>query len=347
MSVFRTSLRMLFRRPVYLLVYIVLFGLLGLVLVDAPDNAAGDVTYQQASRPIAVIDRDGSAISQGLTEHLGKQATFVDLADERFALQDAIAHNNASYILIIPAGFGDDFLASVRAGETPVQLESAYSIEVATGLMMDTEVASYMNALRISAIADPIATNADLAHQAQQVAETDTQYEVVQNSGQIMAGSIFPFFFQWSSYPITLGIMVLVAGLYANFHTGELRRRNLAAPIRTMSVNLQIMLSCIALSIMTWLFICLLSLTPMIGGMQLWAASPLSAALIYLAALVYTSVPLTLGFLLSQFNLKEMALNGFSVTIALVMMFLSGMMMGRGTSYLDGILLVIARFIPA
>ncbi|MCL2136411.1 MAG: ABC transporter permease [Coriobacteriia bacterium] len=347
MSVFKTAMRVVFRYPLYLLIYIVLFGFLGFVVTGANStDTSAEVVFQSTERPLAVIDHDHSGLSQSLTAYLGKHCQLIELEDDLRAMQDAIAQNTVSYILMIPSGYEEAFMSAARSGLPSPELQGTVSVEAISGMLIDGMVTSYLNALRVNAMLDPGLPNDVLFDKASQAAELRVPVEVVQTGEKINRNSLLPFFFKFSAYPITQGVAVLVALVFTNFYTGELRRRGLAAPLSSMSMNSQIALACMVIVLMTWAFICLLSLFPIIGGWDLIATNPMSAFLIMLSALVYSLLPLAIGFLLSQFNLGEMATNGFVVIIALTVMFLSGIMMG-GSDYLDGVLLTVGRFMPS
>jgi len=338
---------MVFRSPVYLVVYVVLFSLIGLVVTGSLGAAPTPAQeFQAPTRPLAVIDRDQSAVSQGLTAFLSQRGTLVSLADDTRTLQNAMAENAVPYILIIPAGYGADFLAAAASGTPAPALQSIVSVEAITGVLMDQEVNGYLNALRLTALANPGAAASVLAQQAEGVALLRAPFSLVQASDQINPANLLPFYFKWASYPMTAGVTVLIAMSFTSFQAGELRRRNLAAPLTPTAMNLQIAASSLVIMVMTWAFNCLMALLPIIGGWQLWATNPASAALIALAALVFVFVPLAIGFLFSQFGLKEAAINGLVNIVALSMMFLSGIMMG-GSDYLKGPMLTVAHFIPS
>jgi ABC-2 type transport system permease protein len=346
MQIFKTALRLVFRFPVYILVYIVMMGLLGLVVTGAPSsNVAGVVNFDAPKPEIAIVDRDNSELSRGLCDFLAERATLVEVADDTRALQDAVAMNAVCYILVIPANYGRDFMAAATAGTAAPELEYITSVAAVNAVLVDAEVSGYLNALRITAIGFPELSLTQQIKRAHETAALSSPLTVVQSNETINRASLLPFYFRWSSYPMSSGIAVLVAMVFSGFYTGELRRRNLASPIRSVAMNMQITASCLLIALFTWAFICALSLTPIIGGADLLTQSPASYLLVALTALLYTLVPLSIGFLFSQFNLKEMAVNGFVNIASLVMMFLSGIMMG-GSDYLEGTMLAVARFVP-
>jgi len=347
MPVFKTAVKMIFRYPVYILLYIVMWSFLGLVMVGATAGEKPQVeSFTVVSRPFAIIDRDKSEVSTALTEYMGRQGQRIELDDNIRSIQDAIAQNSACYILIIEDGYGAAFLDAARIGLPVPQLMGIYSIEATGSIYLQNEVSGFLNALRINAAVDAGADDRVLIQRTMLSVEKKATIDIVQNSGAFNPNSLFPFYFKYSAYPMTSGISILVALVFSGFRKGGLKNRNFAAPLSAVSINLQVTLACLGIAWMTFVFINLVSLLPIVGGVTLWRENPGSAALVVLAALVYTLLPLAIGFLLSQFNLGETATNGFINIIALALVFLSGIMMG-GSSYMDGTMLAIARFTPS
>ena len=91
MQVFKTALRVVLTHPVYVVVYVGFLSLLGLFVAMgvAPDTNAG--SYEAVKAPFAVVDRDGSVLSERLAAFLGEHGEQVEVADESFAMQDAVA----------------------------------------------------------------------------------------------------------------------------------------------------------------------------------------------------------------------------------------------------------------
>jgi len=346
MSVFKTALKLVFRYPVYLLIYIVMFGLMGLVVTGSEGATASDSTaFSIQGRAVSVIDRDDSEVSRGITAYLGQHNRLVTLPDEKRALQDAVAQNLVPYILIIPADYGNDFIAAVRDGGHVPQLTSIVSVEVISAVYLDNQVSNYLNALRISVLTVPEASVVELVRNADRAAALKTPIQIIQAEEKLSRGAYLPFYFRFAAYSLTVGVGVLVALVFGSFTSGELKRRNSSSPISTYLMNLQVASASLAIVVMAVLYICLVSMTPTVGGFEVLKQSPGSLVLLAAAAFIYSLLPVACGFLLSQFNLSETATNGFMNIIGMSMMFLSGIMMG-GTGYLSGIMLTIGRFMP-
>lgn len=350
MQVFKTTLRIILRSPVYLLIYIVGFGLLGLIIGSSVSNSQNTVSNQMnradALPLVAIIDRDDSVVSRALTEFMADHSTLVALADDNVALQDATAHNLASYILIVPAGFGEQFLAAAKTGQTNLpQLQTVVNFAEADGILMDLLVNRYLQALRLSAALAPEATAAEVLAQAGAAAsqQVDVEAAILQDSAA--ASYAQTFFFLWISYPLSLGLIVLTGTIFSSFRQGELQRRNLSAPLSPTKLSRQIALGCISLVLLAWAFMMLLSLMPAGSGFDILKANLQTFALLAFAVLVFAFVPFSIGFLLSQLGLKEAALNGTGNILALSFSFLSGVFMG-GAASLGETMQIVAHVIP-
>ena len=349
MQVFKTTLKIVLRSPVYLFVYIVFFGLLGMLLVvtlssalpSLPDEAA-----REDSLPaVAIIDRDHSEISEGIAEFLAERTTPVALEDDRRAMQDATATNLARYILIIPEGYGADFLKAARAGEAPPMLESVVSVAEADGLLAELLVNRYLQALKVSIVLSPEASTQQILSATAEAAALRTELSLARLAEAPTASLSEVFYFLWMAYPLTLGLIALTGLIFSTFRAGELRRRNLCAPLSSSRMNAQVAVGSLVLVLLSWGFLMVLSLLPVVDGIALFRASPATYLLLALAALVYALVPFSLGFLFSQLGLKEAALNGAANILGLTFCFLAGIFMG-GAAFLGETIQLIAHVIP-
>ena len=350
MQVFKTTLRIIFRSPLYLLLYIVLFGLFGLVLSVSLSNMLpaeqGAVNREDARPTVAVIDRDHSEVSQGITDFLASRSTPVTLEDNTRALQDATARNLASYILIIPEGFGEAFLEAARTGSQAPELDTVVNFAQADGILMNLLTNRYLQSLSMAAALLPEASTADLLATTASAAELQATVKSASLSESPTTNQGDTFYFLWISYPLSLGLIVLTGKIFATFRDGELRRRNFCAPHSTSKINARVALGSVSLILMAWAFMVLLYLLPFTGGLDMLVHRPLTFALLAFAALIYALVPYSIGFLLSQCGFKEAALNGAANILSLAFSFLSGIFMGSVT-LLGPTVQVIARAIPA
>ena len=93
MSTFRTALRVVAGHPIYLALYVVFLSLMGVSVVgDMGVATSGEKGgYAAYEARVAVVDRDGTALSDALAAWVSDAFELVDVADEPLALQDGVA----------------------------------------------------------------------------------------------------------------------------------------------------------------------------------------------------------------------------------------------------------------
>ena len=143
MSTFKTSLRIVVAHWMYVLVYLVWLSMLGLLTGVAQGADASD-RVEETTVSVAVIDRDGSTISQGIKRYVESVGEVQDLEDSERAMQDATAQNRIDYILMIPAGYGQEVRRAARAGAAPPRMDTVIGYESASGALMNVRIDSYV-----------------------------------------------------------------------------------------------------------------------------------------------------------------------------------------------------------
>ena len=145
MQVFKTAIKTVLRHPMYLIVYAGFLSMMGVFIASGLTfGGTNDSEFSPYETKFAVIDRDGSALSDGLAAYLREQGIEVPIEDSQMALQDAVAKGQSSYILIVPEGFGDAFVEAARTGDELPTLETVYSFYSTEGSLMDQMVNSYL-----------------------------------------------------------------------------------------------------------------------------------------------------------------------------------------------------------
>ena len=147
MQVFKTAIKTVLRHPMYLIVYAGFLSMMGVFIASGLTfGGTNDSEFSPYETKFAVIDRDGSALSDGLAAYLREQGIEVPIEDSQMALQDAVAKGQSSYILIVPEGFGDAFVEAARTGDELPTLETVYSFYSTEGsLMCNTQPRSWPN----------------------------------------------------------------------------------------------------------------------------------------------------------------------------------------------------------
>lgn len=338
MTIFKGALRVALRHPVYLLVYAVWLSLLGLLIASSLSVANADEGFESYTADIAIVDRDGSELSNGLAAYLGERCTIVPVDDDGFALQDIVATGAADCLFVIPEGFGEGYLDAARndglgtgAGEAggagdgtdgaPL-IEAAYGYQAMSGALANEDANRFLELVAAAAALDPEAPTAALVEQANDAAGEKAGLETVVAADASVPADRFAFYLQWSTYTLTAAIVVCVGVLMGSFNRTDLRRRNLSSPVGTLSLGLQLGLGCLFVGVLVWAFSVGLGLAAF--GWTLSGITPAAMALTLLASLVFSLVPMSIGFLLGQLGAGESIANAVGNVLGLVMSFLGG-----------------------
>ena len=321
MSTFRTSLRIIWGHRLYVVIYLVFISMLGVLAVGGAIVPDAEETGFIAAKPtVAVIDRDGSEISRGITEYVDAQGTSVDVADNERSIQDAAAEDRASYVLVIPAGYGDDLMdAAATGGEVPA-LETVVSYQSSAGTLMDLSVRGYLQSAYGFA-ATVASSQADVVRLASDAAAEKSETTITTATEPLTSWLLY--YFQFSTYPIFASVTMVVAVLMNSLNERDVRMRSLAAPITSARRSLQTFLACCVMGLVAWAWICLMGFALNDGAAAI-ATAPVQVALMCGSLLAYALVSVTAGFLVGQLAVSEMAANAISNVAGMALSFLGG-----------------------
>ena len=340
MTTFRTYLKIFLSHRVYIAIYLVMLSLVS-VFIGLSTSQATTGEFQPTSVNVAVIDRDGSELSAALASHVLADNIQVDVADEKRAIQDAVARDQVSYLLVIPAGWGEELLDAARQGTQAPNLETYVSYYSGAGRLVDVEATGYADGLYGMA-ATLGGSEADV------IAATDASWEgsarvsMIEQVAAPLPASIVTAA-EFASYPIFSSSMVCIAVLMSSVGRQPVRDRRLASPEPAHARNLALLGACVTIAFIAWAWNFGLEVA-VLGGSAL-GSSPVQVALVGAALLVYALVSASVGFLAGQLGVSENAANALANILGMVMSFLGGAW--TGLSLLPDELLAVAHFTPA
>lgn len=254
MQVFKIAIKTVLRHPMYLLVYAGFLSLMGVFIASGLTfGGSSDNGFSPYETKFAVIDRDASAFSEGLTAYLREQGTEVPVEDSPMALQDAVAKGQSSYTLIIPEGFGEAFAKAAREGDELPTLETVYSYYSTEGNLMDQMVNEYLGIARAYAGLEGAASLDDIVQHTDEIMAEAVEADSVQVGGTSSEAQRFVFFLQWGTYTLFASIIVCVGVLMTTLNRTDLRRRNLVSPLPTLSYGLQVGAGSLLVMVAVWL----------------------------------------------------------------------------------------------
>lgn len=333
MPVFKAFFAILRRNLPYMSIFfIVTFSVAAMV----SGMAGTDVTSAgfSASKPrIAVLNADGGALSEGLVSYLGNNAVLVALKDDGTALQDALFYRDVSYIVRIPSGFSQAFLAG---GSTTL---SRTSVPDSTdGVQMDFLVNRYLQTAALYVKAQPSLSGADVAARVKSALAVSAPVKMPDAVPQKNHTRVF-YFFNYLAYTLLAVLITGLVGAMMAFRRDDLRMRNACAPVKSYTFALQMVLGSLLFTLIIWALL-VGSAYLLYGAGSMGAAAPW----LLLNTLAFSICALCIAFIAGLFIKSSAVMSAFANVAAMGLSFLSGVFVPQ--QYLSAGLLRAASFTP-
>jgi ABC-2 type transport system permease protein len=314
MQVFKACFKVIRKNLPSMMIYFMVFLFLMLLLTLFYKAPADDLFHPVRPR-IAVFNEDaGDPFSDGLQDWLGSTARVIVITDEQEKIQDALFYRDISYILRIPAGFGNNVLS----GQTDnLFLDRTLIPDSWEGITMDLLVERYVNLSTLFAgtLADLSVADLNAAVQESLAQEAALQLQVTETR----AFNRTAYYFTYMAYAMMAVMILGITSVLLVFNQADLRSRNLAAPVNLFRFNGQLVLGLLLFAIAAWLVMFLVSLA--MDGYQLQAPKLL---LFGANALAFTLACLSIAFLISQFIRSRDVQQSIANVLALGTSFISG-----------------------
>lgn len=322
MQAFKAALRIVLSHPIYLIAYLGLLSCMGVFITASINFGSEAGEFNASEMMVAVIDQDESELSHSLTSFLDQNGQLVEVADDSFAKQDAIATGYTNYLLVIPQGYGEEFLKAARTNSAEPQLDVAFSYGTLGGSLVDEQVNQYLGLVRTAAALEPDAAAALVLEQADTAATQQANVETVKTADAGSPADKFAFYLQWGTFTMTAAIVVCVGVLMSAFNRTDVKRRNLISPVSNLQLGLQKAAGCLVVTVGVLVVSCGIGLAAF--GSSLSGVPAAGIALTLGSAFVFSLVPLALGFLLGQLGTSDTMANAVGNISGMVMSFLGG-----------------------
>ena len=325
MSTFRSALRVAWRHPVYLVSYLAIVSLMGVLVgrLVADQAAAAPSSYEPVRASVAVVDEDGSDLSRAFASWAGGRFDLVE-TDGTQKVQDALARSLVDCVLVLPQGFGQELLDAARAGDDLPGVQATYGTDVQTGVLAAQEASQWASLAGSAAALEPDAGASvvgELATQAMgQRADVATLTSADAGDARTAAGATT--YFNFSAYPIMSSVVVTVGLVLSVFSESEVRRRQGCAPVSPARLDASLLGGCLVLALGAWAWTSVLGLA--VFADELSDVPAANLALLLVAQLAISLTPLSLAFALSRLGLREQGLNAAGNIGGMVLTFLGG-----------------------
>ena len=233
-----------------IIMYTVIF--LGIAIITTTSGSNESNTFTASKAKIAVVNQgEDTLFIETFKDYIVDNAELVTLDEDQESLKDALFFRKVDYIMIIPKGYTEDFLASkdtkIEVLSVPDSVSAIYSKQIMNQYL---NIASLYVAADISV--EELATKVknDLANQATvTLASKEASKEVAEvNAYYSFANYIF--------IAITLSVVNMIM---ISFTEDKVKNRNLVSSLSYKKINRQLLSGNLLFSLAIWLLYVVIS----------------------------------------------------------------------------------------
>ncbi len=334
MQAFKVFFKVIRRNLTSILIYIAVFLILA-VASTFFGNPQRMVNFEGTKSPIVIINEDSaSPFTRGLADYLSENARIVTIKTDKQSLQDALFFREVEYILRIPNGFAEGFLA----GDTDALLEKTTVPDSFASVQLDFMVTRYLNLAATYTKALPDVTQPELVQDIRKDLSQGAEITLTVPEAAAADSNAYNYFI-YLAYSL-MAVMVLgVTTIMMVFNKLDLKRRNLASPMKSLSLNLQLVLGNVVYSLIVW------GVLGVVAYLLFPQAMNISNAPLLLAnALVYTLVCLSISFFIGNLIKSRGAQQAVANVLSLGLCFISGVFVPQ--ELLGKTVMSLASFTP-
>ena len=326
MTVFKTYFKILKRYKGTILLYTAILLFFGIWNMRSNEES---MSFSPQKPDICIVNNDEE---KGMTEHLisylQDNCTVVSLSDEQ-QIDDAIFYRDVHYIIYIPENYHQDVLA----GKNPV-LDIKSTGDYAASLT-ERILERYLQIQNVTV--QNLTTENEIIETMDQVLETETTIEIVENQADTSQAA---YYFNFASYSIMACIVFIVCLIMTSFKNKNTQKRTIITPLSYQSYNCQLLLANGLYALALWVFYVIVSV--ILTGNEMMSVK----GLLYCCNLLLFSLcSLTISLMLSTLINDKNVVSGIANVIALGSAFLSGVFVPA--SLLPDLVLKIAHLLPS
>ena len=316
MTVFKAFLRILARNKWVILMYSAILIVFSVFSLQANEST---VTFEAVKPDLCIINHDAEeGITKSLVDYLSANNNIIDLpADDPDAISDALFYRKINYLVEIPAGFRDDFLAGRNPAIT-TRSTGDYNASLAEmNLTRFLDVANQYLATAASSGTQTVDESTLIKNLETTLAtEVDVQLTSALDTTSLDRAA---FYYNFMNYPLLVGCIYIVATVMLSFRDEKISRRIAMGGVTPEHVN-RILLAANALfALALWLSYVLISFV-VVGPVMF----SLHGLRLILNSFVFTLCATALAFLIANLLRSRNAINGITNVVALGSSFLCG-----------------------
>lgn len=312
MQVFKLFNRIVLRNKSSFLIYFAV--VLGITLLFVSGGGAGVTEgFQGSSVRLAADNRDNGPLSNALVDYLAGKTTLVPLPGDEEALRESLFFEDIQYVLVIPEGFSQRFLA----GDGDAALERMAGSDRMSPVLAEMLINRFLSLAGLYRASLPNLSAEDLAGKVSQGLTLEADADLLSTLGS--AAPSLQFYFRFYSYGCVAAMLLCVSSVMMAVNKPTIRRRHAASPLAPMRLSIQLALGGVLLALLVW--------AVMSGvGIGMFGQGADRATVVMLAAnaLCYALVCLSLAFMFSYLIKSNNVQSAVANLVTISLSFLSG-----------------------
>ncbi len=318
MQVYRACFKVIKQSWPAISIYVGVFLIITLMLTYF-GNETTSPGFSKAKINIAFINQDqDSGIAVGLGNYLNENANIINIPDNQESLQDALFFREVEYIVRIPSGFSQSFLS----GQNDIKIEKTSVQESQSSVYLDFLINRYLNIVNLYTENTSSISDSELLSLVK--SDLDQQASVQLKSYGQMPDNKTAAYYTYLAYAMIAVIFLGTTSIMLVFNDADIKRRNLGSPMKSFNMNMQLFLGNLTFAAAVWLIMLVLSFA--ISGR---AAFDLNSVLLYVNALCFTVVCLSLSFLTANLITSRDAQQAIANVLSLGLCFLGGVFVSQ------------------
>lgn len=335
MQVFKLCLKILKKNIPLMLLYITIFLAVSLIMTSSvTSERRKENLFTQAKTNIAIISEESSPLIDGLKQELEKVANFVELPDEKEALQDALYFRTVSYILRIPEGFTGSFMSGGDA-----QLDKTVVPDSISNTYIDLAIDKYFNTARLYVKQVENISQESLVGRLESDLSSGAFVDIKTAVDEAKDTFYTNYFFNYMAYSLLFILILGVSVLMLVFHDSDLKKRNACSPLSAGSISMQFMEAVLLLTFASWLIMVVFCMI-----FDYKSGLGMNTVFFIINSFVFAICGAGISFLIGNLVKSKGAISAASNVVTLGLSFISGVFVPQ--EYLGSFVLRIASFTP-
>ncbi|MBR4097166.1 MAG: ABC transporter permease [Oscillospiraceae bacterium] len=333
MQVFKTFMKIAKRKLPIVLMYAWIFIVL-LIMFTA--YGPQDVSFEEESLGVCVIDEDNTDASLAITDYISKSHKLIEIENDKDEIIDALYYTRVDYVLVIKEGYSE----KIANGQTDNLFENYQLPDSYAGVYLENDIDLYIRTLNsYIAAGNDAETAASLTAEALDY-DIDVTIETFsdETEGTSMNQATY-YYFRYLVYILLSVLITMLSGILITILRKEVRDGSNCSGMPSLSQTMQIIAGCIVLVLILWVVFMIIA---MIYKGGIFSANELYAVL---NSFVFTLIATSIAILVAALVSNNSVINLVSNIISLGMSFLCGVFVDQ--ALLGGTVLRIAKFLPA